>query len=66
MGKTMHIADVFDSFHNLMLVLFMIKIAVVGFVFRILFVGECLLARISRPKPMRVRMPKGKLVASMS
>lgn len=66
MGKTMRIPAVFDKCHNLMLVLFMMKVSIIAFAHYALWIGETALARVGQKKTKRVRTPKGKLVVSMN
>jgi hypothetical protein len=66
MSKTMRITDAFGKFHNLMLVLFMMKAATVAIAFRALLVCETAIAGLGLKKERRVRTPKGRFAASMS
>lgn len=66
MRKTMRIPNVFDTFHNLMLVLFMIKVAAVAFAFRVNLLAESAIAQFRRKKAPKMRNPKGKLIVSMN
>lgn len=55
MGKKMRISGLFEKYHNLMLILYMIKFSIFAFVYRVLFLGECTREKFARKNAKTVR-----------